>query len=186
MRVLNVGGGTGREIPRHYKGWEQHVLDIDPNVGAEIVCDAKEMRTLKAAQYDAIFCSHNLEHFYRHEVPTVLAGFRHVLKADGFAQIAVPDLMALVRDMTDPDAVWYRTGAGVPITFHDVLYGWDAVMSKGNLFYAHKCGFSRESLTRVLRKAGFAKVLTAVDGYNVHAFAFQQKPTKARLELLGL
>lgn len=184
MRVLNVGGGGNRTLPRHFAGWEHHVLDIDPGVGAEIVCDAKDMRKLKAAQYDAIFCSHNLEHFYRHEVPTVLAGFRHVLKADGFVQIAVPDLLAVMRNMADPDDVWYR--ASGPITFHDVLYGWDRAMSGGNLFYAHKCGFSEKSLTRVLRAAGFAKVMTAVDGYNIHAYAFNVKPSADKLRRLGL
>lgn len=184
MRVLNVGGGGNRQLPTYFAGWEHHVLDIDPNVGAEIVCDAKEMCKLKAAQYDAIFCSHNLEHFYRHDVPIVLAGFRHVLKPSGFAQIAVPDLMAVMRNMTDPDDVWYR--ASSPITFHDVLYGWDRAMSQGNLFYAHKCGFSEKSLTSVLRKAGFAKVLTAVDGYNIHAYAFMTKPSSDKLKRMGL
>ena len=56
MRVLNVGGGTNRQLPKQYAGWEQDVLDIDPNVKPDILCDAKLMRKLPAAKYDAVFC----------------------------------------------------------------------------------------------------------------------------------
>src|SRR6266446_7887238 len=46
---------------------------------------------LAASQFDAVYCSHNLEHYYRHDGATVLRGFLHVLKPDGFAEIKVPD-----------------------------------------------------------------------------------------------
>ena len=190
MRVLNVGGGAGRDLPSIYKGWEQDLLDIDQNVKPDIVCDAKTMRKLPAGKYDAIYCSHNLEHFYKHEVPQVLGGFMHVLKKNGFAHIAVPDMGVLfdciVKGNRDIDDVWYRVDAG-PITFHDVIYGWSKAVGQGNLYYSHKTGFTEKSMGKTLRASGFKAVMTATDGMgNIHAFAFKSKPSKARLQRLGI
>jgi hypothetical protein len=189
LHVLNVGGGGNREIPAIYKGWKQDLLDIDANVKPDIVCDAKDMRRLPASKYDAIFCSHNLEHFYKHEVPTVLGGFVHVLKPNGFAHVSVPDMDSLfeciVKGNRDIDDTWYQCGGGA-ISFHDVIYGWGRQVSQGNVYYSHKCGFTEKSLGKVLRGAGFKTVLTAADSGNLHAFAFKAKPPKEQLKRLGL
>lgn len=188
--VLNVGGGASRELPDIYKDWAQVLLDIDPAVKPDVVCDAKELRTLPRAQYDAVFCSHNLEHFYKHEVPAVLEGFLHVLNANGFAQIAVPDMQELfervVTDCRDIDETWY-VSAGGPISFHDVIYGWGKQVALGNVYYSHKTGFTEKTLAKALTKAGFHHVMTARDGGNLHAFAFKDKakPTATRLRTLG-
>lgn len=172
-RVLNVGGGSSRELPPVFNGYECHVLDIDPAVNPDVLCDALEMQTLEAESYDGILCSHNLEHFYSHDVPKVLAGFLHVLKPGGIAQIIVPNLAGLFDAMRqhnlDVGDVWYRTGSGNAVTFYDVLYGWGPVMKDGNLFYAHKCGFTAETLGRVLTDSGFTDLHLWVDAYNLYA-----------------
>lgn len=189
--VLNVGGGSSRDLPSNYDGWAQVLLDIDPAVNPDVVCDAKEMRKLPPARYDAVYCSHNLEHFYRHEVPAVLAGFLHVLKPEGFVQIAVPDMMELfervVRDCRDIDETWYSSPGG-PISFHDVIYGWGKAVAAGNIYYSHRTGFSEKTLTRVLVSARFHHVLTARDSGNLHAFAFKGKgkPSATRLKMIGV
>lgn len=189
MRVLNIGGGPTRELPIIYRGWEQVLLDIDPDVRPDIVCDAKNLRTLPARKYDAAYSSHMLEHFHKHEVPAVLAGMNHVLKRDGFVHLNVPDIGEVVRLMAegnrDINDVWYMAGDH-PITFHDVIYGWGIQVASGNAFYAHKTGFTRKSLTKALRGAGFVKVMTAPDkGGNIHAFAFKQEPGRDKLRRLG-
>ena len=177
MRVLNVGGGSNRDLPPAYKDYVQDILDIDPVVHPDILCDAREMLGLPAGTYDAVFCSHTLEHFYKHDVPKVLAGFRHVLKADGVAHISVPNIpnafLAMRANNLDLHDIWYRTGSNTPITFHDVLYGWNHAMERGNLFYAHKCGFSGISLGEAVMKAGFPHVRVAEDQYNIVAKASQ-------------
>ncbi len=188
LRVLNVGGGGSRDLPVHFKGWDQDLLDIDPSVKPDIVCDAKLMTKLPRNKYDAVFCSHNLEHFYKHEVPAVLAGFQHVLKPPGFAQIAVPDMPSLFEALArgrDIDDIWYVSGGG-PISFHDVIYGWGAQVKQGNVYYAHKTGFTEKSITKALRAAKFVSVYTAVDSANLHAYAFKGRPTKAALQRLGI
>jgi len=189
MRVLNVGGGSSRNLPGHYSGWDQVLLDIDPDVKPDVCMDVLKVGDLKPAQFDAVHCSHNLEHVYRHDVPKVLAGFMHVLKRTGWAEIAVPDVQALVESMVregrDLDSVWYRCGGG-PISYHDVLYGWGSQMEDGNLYYAHRCGFTEKSLGKVLREAGFASVRIARDGYSLVAFAFKTRPNAETVRALGV
>lgn len=189
MRLLNVGSGGSKDVPRIYQGWEQDSLDIDANVNPDIVCDAREMRKLPPAKYDSVFCSHCLEHFYKHEVPTVLLGFAHVLNAGGFAHIAVPNMNAVFEAITkgnfDINDTWYQSHGG-PISFHDVIYGWGKQVTLGNLYYCHKTGFTEKSLAKELRKA-FATVFTAADDSgNLHAFAFKTKPSREKLRRLGI
>ncbi|MDD1616033.1 MAG: type 11 methyltransferase [Methylococcaceae bacterium NSP1-2] len=84
-KVLNVGGNSKLiPLPPEYEGWDHVLLDIDPKVYPDVLCDARELMGLAGAQYDSVYCSHNLEHYYHHDVKKVLAGFSHVLKADGF------------------------------------------------------------------------------------------------------
>ena len=111
-RLLNVGGGSRSfALPPIYAGFQHVLLDIDPSVAPDILCDGRQLASLEPAQFDAVLCSHNLEHYYRHEVPVVLAGFLHVLKDGGFAHILVPDIGELMR-------VVVTRGADL----HDILY----------------------------------------------------------------
>jgi hypothetical protein len=83
--VLNVGGNSKAiAIPRHFEGWTHDLLDIDPRGRPDILCDARKLTTLAPNLHDAVYCSHNLEHYFAHEVPKVLRGFHHVLKPRWF------------------------------------------------------------------------------------------------------
>src|SRR5439155_12197788 len=89
--VLNVGGGSKKiPIPARYEGWSHVLLDIDPRFGADLIMDARELLATTPQTYDAVYCSNNLEHYYRHDAERVLRGFLHVLKSDGYAEIRVP------------------------------------------------------------------------------------------------
>lgn len=182
--VLNVGGGV-TEVPARYASWKQILLDINPAIKPDICCDALEMSALPAATYDAVYCSHTVEHFYRHDVQRLLRGFLHVLKPGGFSDIAVPNLTYLIEQVRgrDLDDVWYESKAG-PITFHDVLYGFGRAMEGGNLYYAHKCGFTAASLRKELFAAGFIYVAMMEQNTNLQAFAFLDKPKPHQLRML--
>ena len=192
-RVLNVGGND-RNIPisKWYDGWDKHVLDIDPAVQPDILCDARQLEvTVTAGEYDAVYCSHNLEHYYRHDSAAVLRGFRHVLKQDGFVEIRVPDLPSVINTMTerglDLDDVLYKTGSGASITAHDVIYGWQRkIEESGSEFFAHKGGFSQSILLKMLEEAGFPWRYCSVANLEVHCIAFSQKPSSFLQELLFL
>ncbi len=89
-RVLNVGGGSKSiPIPAHYAGWNHLLLDIDPRGNPDVVCDARELDLLEPNQFDAIYCSHNLEHYYKHDGADSSEGYSCMsLKPDGFRRIA--------------------------------------------------------------------------------------------------
>lgn len=190
-KVLNVGGNDKSiPLPEFYAGWEQVMLDIDPKTNADVICDARELPTRPAAEFDSIHCSHNLEHYFAHDVRKVLAGFRHVLKPEGFVFLRVPDLSQVARAMVarnlDVDDVLYVSPAG-PIMVKDVLYGWGAqIEASGVDFFAHKTGFTPKSLGTALAVAGFGPVYLGAGEWEVQAFAFMQPPgaeTRARLGL---
>jgi hypothetical protein len=192
-RVLNVGGGSKQiPIPQWYQDWSHLLLDIDPLTGADVVLDARQLNTLPESLFDAIYCSHNLEHYYQHDVSKVLAGFLHALKPDGFAEIHVPDMQQVMQHFVenggDIHGVLYES-AGGPISVHDVMYGWGKqIASSGVDFYAHKTGFTPSSLREALLAAGFAEVwINASTGdFAIGALAFKQSPTSAQRVLLNL
>ncbi|QJR16209.1 class I SAM-dependent methyltransferase [Usitatibacter palustris] len=190
-KVLNVGGNTKAiALPPQYAEFEHLLLDIDPRGSPDVVCDARELATLGVGQFDAVYCSHNLEHYYRHDVRRVLAGFLHVLKDGGFADIRVPDILDVMRATVerglDIDDVLYVSTAG-PIMVLDVLYGFHAeIEQSGQDFFAHKTGFSQKSLLTAVRNAGFSRTYSMVGNLEVRVLAFKGTPDPAARALFSL
>jgi hypothetical protein len=190
-KVLNVGGGTKDiPLPPEYADFEHVFLDIDPRAQPDIVCDARKLVILEPHQFDAVYCSHNLEHYYRHDVMRVLKGFMHVLKEGTFAQIRVPDIHEVMRitleRCLDIDDVLYTSNAG-PITVLDVLYGYGVEIERsGHDFFAHKTGFTEKSLTQALLRAGFLKVFSVHGNFEINAWAFKGAPNQATRELFKI
>jgi SAM-dependent methyltransferase len=189
-KVLNVGGNNKQiPIPAHYRGWQHDLLDIDASREPDVVCDAREMTKLPAGTYDAVYCAHNLEHYWRHDLPRVLTGFAHVLRPDGFVEAVVPDIKAVFIEMLerklDIDDVLYMSPAGPPVTVNDVIYGWGReIEESGEDFYAHKNGFTDRSLTLTLRAHGFEHVFISYGEREVSALAFRREPTDEQRKLL--
>jgi SAM-dependent methyltransferase len=192
-RVLNVGGHSKSiSIPAHYAGWDHLLLDIDPTVQPDVLCDARRLSQLESAQFDAVYCSHNLEHYHKHDGARVLRGFVHVLKPDGFAQIRVPDLRSVFQKFVagnmDLEDDLYVSPAG-PITVRDVIYGWGTkIEQSGEDFFAHKTGFTATTLRAELKSAGFSRVVTVEDDkrFEIAALAFKAEPTQFHRDLLKL
>lgn len=190
-RLLNVGGGSRAiQLPPEYAGFSQVLLDIDPSGQPDIVLDARHLDSLEPASFDAVYCSHNLEHYFRHDVPRVLAGFRHVLRPGGFAQIRVPDLFELMRRVVqsglDLEQTLYVSPAG-PVAPLDVIYGLGSqIETSGVDFFAHKTGFSPQSLTRAVEIAGFGPNFARVGDLEINLLAFHGQPEPELARLFGL
>jgi hypothetical protein len=160
---LHVGCGPKRksETTRGFEGedWTELRLDIDPSVNPDIIGTMTDLSAVADASVDALYSSHNIEHLYPHEVPVALAEFARVVKPEGFVVITCPDLQsvaALVAEgkLLDPA---YRSPSG-PITPLDIIYGHRPALARGNLFMAHRCGFTMGALLGALKQAGFGQV----------------------------
>ena len=168
--------------------WQEIRLDIDDSVLPDVTGTMTDMAAVEASTIDAIFSSHNIEHLYPHEVPVALAEFLRVLNAEGFAVITCPDLRsvcALVAEdkLTEPA---YTAPAG-PIAPIDILYGHRPPMARGNLYMAHRCGFTEKVLTGTLQAAGFKSVasLTRVQHFDLWALASKSERSEDELRALA-
>jgi SAM-dependent methyltransferase len=191
QRFLHVGCGqnnkTKNTIGFNTPDWEEIRLDINPDVQPDIIGTMTDMKAVAEASVDTIFSSHNLEHLYPHEVPIALAEFLRVLKPNGIAVITCPDLQpvcALVasNQLTQPA---YQSAAG-PITPLDILYGHRASLEQGNLYMAHRCGFTRDVLNGTLKSAGFASVVTLARPQFFDLWVFASKASLNPQQLINI
>ena len=173
---LHVGCGPKRadSTPFAGLGWQEIRLDIDAAAQPDVIGTMTDMGAVASGSVDAVFSSHNIEHLYPHEVPLALAEFKRVLKPSGLALITCPDLRsvcALVADNKLTEAA-YVSPAG-PIAPLDILYGHRASMQAGNLYMAHRCGFTEAVLVGTLQAAGFAQTasLTRPAAFDLWALA---------------
>lgn len=167
--------------------WQEIRFDIDPTVQPDVIGTMTDMKAVANESVDAIFSSHNIEHLYPHEVPVALAEFLRVLKPDGIAVITCPDLQsvcALVAGNQLTKAA-YQSPAG-PITPLDILYGHRASMQRGNLYMAHRCGFTRDVLTGTLKEAGFASVISMARTQHFDLWAFASKSALKPHQLVNI
>ena len=160
-KLLHVGCGTftkEKTIPYFFSdAWQEIRFDIDPNVKPDIVGSLIDMSVLETESVDAIYSSHNIEHVFEHEVAQVFSEFHRVLKDDGFLVITCPDLQSLGKFIGEHglSEVAYVSQSG-PITAHDILYGYESDLKKGNIYMAHKCGFDAHSMHQKLIEASFS------------------------------
>ena len=162
-KFLHVGCGAATKENTtpgfNSQSWQEIRFDIDADCKPDIIGTIVNMSGVVSGSVDAIFSSHNIEHVYAHEVPTVLGEFMRVLAADGFVVLTCPDLQsvceAVARDkLLDP---LYQSPAG-PIAALDILYGHRASLAVGKHYMAHKCGFTYTALSRLFLVAGFKSV----------------------------
>jgi hypothetical protein len=177
--LLHIGCGPKRKehTTRAFNtpDWKELRLDIDPTVQPDVTGTMTDMSAVASGSVQAVFSSHNIEHLYPHEVPTALAEFLRVLDNDGFVVITCPDLQSVC--------------AG-PIAPLDILYGHRPPMARGNLYMAHRCGFTQKVLRGTLQAAGFAAVATMARGYtpffDLWALASKRERSEDEMRALAL
>jgi SAM-dependent methyltransferase len=190
---LHIGCGSKKkdQTTRGFntQGWQEVRLDIDPSVNPDITGTMLDMSAVEDASMDAVFSSHNIEHLYPHEVPVALKEFIRVLKPDGFAVITCPDLQsvcALIAEDKLTEAA-YTSPAG-PIAPLDILYGHRPSLARGNLFMAHRCGFTKKVLVGTLQAHGFASIASFTrgnPGYDIWAVATKQTKDESAIRALA-
>lgn len=167
--------------------WLEKRLDIDESAKPDVIGTMTHMPAVESVSMDAIFSSHNIEHLYPHEVPQALGEFLRVLKDDGFLVVTCPDLQsvcALVAQdqLTEPA---YQSPAG-PIAPLDILYGHRPAMALGNLYMAHRCGFTQKVLVATLQAAGFKTVASTCRPKHFDLWALASKSARTDEQLRAL
>jgi SAM-dependent methyltransferase len=162
---LHVGCGpalkenTTKEFSQN--NWRELRFDIDPSVSPDYIGTMTDMSAVADDSFDAIYSSHNIEHLYPHEVTIALMEFRRVLKEDGFVVITCPDIQEVAKLVAEDKLLEpaYASPAG-PISPLDILYGFRPAIARGNIYMAHRCGFTEKVLRGTLSSCGFKSVAT--------------------------
>jgi ubiquinone/menaquinone biosynthesis C-methylase UbiE len=165
---LHVGCGPKHKdrTTKAFASWNELRFDIDESVEPDLVGTMTDMSSVSSESVDGVFSSHNIEHLYPHEVPVALAEFLRVLKPGGLAVITCPDLQSVCALVAEDKLLEpaYTSPAG-PIAPLDILYGLRPAMAQGNLYMAHRCGFTQKVLRGTLQASGFKSVATMSRGY---------------------
>jgi len=156
-RVLHAGCGRS-PLPEFLHGCTETRLDIDPSVAPDVVASMANIGDI--GPFDAIWCSHSLEHLLPIDGAQALREFARVLAPGGYVMIIVPDL----EDVRPTNDVLYESGVG-PITGLHLFYGHDGLENPHML---HRTGFMAVTLKDALEAAGFSKVTTQrLNNYNL-------------------
>jgi SAM-dependent methyltransferase len=181
--VLHVGCGQAsrQSMPPifHSDDWQEVRLDIAESVKPDVVGDIRNMPAVKTNTMDALFSSHNVEHVYAFEVPSVMKEFFRVLKPGGFSLVTLPDAQYIAFSIAKGglDQPIYDSPSG-PIAPLDMLYGHGASLEQGHMGMAHKTAFTAMSLARAMLNAGFHNVVVDRDlkGYALWARGVKPAP----------
>lgn len=155
--VLSVGSGPDQLSQWIDQGYEVTRLDIDPRTEPDIVGSMTELGEI--GPFDAVYCSHSLEHLYPHEVGVALQEFHRVLKPGGVALVLVPDLEGVPATDEVLDESCGLTG------LH--LYYGDARLIKDQPYMAHHSGFVQKTLSDAMEAAGFKVTTQRMSMFNL-------------------
>ena len=190
--LLHVGCGASRieqTTPGFNNGsWSEIRIDINALNRPDIIGSMTDMSAVTSDSMNAVFSSHNIEHLYPHEVPLALDEFHRVLDSQGFCVITCPDIQsvcALVAQdkLLDPA---YVSPAG-PIAPIDILFGHRQSLAQGNLFMAHRTGFTEKTLSTTLNNSGFKTVATMKrpQYFDLWAVASKSPASEAQIQELA-
>ncbi len=189
-RVLNAGSGsaTGAMHPAFDpSAWAEVRIDIDPRAAPDLVGSISDLHGLaEDGSFDAVWCSHCIEHLHDHEVLPALREFRRVLSTEGFAIVSCPNLDAVAKLVVSEDieSVAYLSPAG-PIRLLDMIFGHGPSIETGRVHMAHRTGFTVDRLGRLAVKAGFAEA-RLLEGENYDLWAALMMPKADAADLLSL
>jgi protein O-GlcNAc transferase len=160
-RILHVGcGSKANQLPPIYRGYQETRLDSNRLLEPDIVASIVAMPMVEDQTYDTVLASHVLEHCYFHEAAMALKEFFRVLKPMGTVDIRVPDLASIGGKLALDESAnaIYATAAFGLIAPLDMIYGHRGMVGGGDMWMAHKSGYTASYLKHMLSVAGFDDV----------------------------
>lgn len=137
--------------------------------------DAEVLSEVKDGTVDKIYASHLLEHFSHRKVPAIIEMWGNKLKKGGELILNVPDMewacmwflltLQAEREGKPVSRAYYRYTINHSDHEHDFLqifYG-----SHENDGEYHKCGFTKESMTNLLKDFSEVKIDQVVEAHEM-------------------
>ena len=187
---LHVGCGPKRKDATtsgfNTSQWAEVRLDIDPGAKPDILGSMTDMGAVADGRHGGLFSSHNIEHLYPFEVPIALGippgAERRRLRGDHLSRPAIGG---------GPGGRGPADGAGLHLARGPDLAARHplrppADLARGNLYMAHRTGFTSRTLEAALRAAGFAKVVMLRRPRALDLWALASKSARAAAELRPL
>jgi len=171
-KCLNIGSRSSSiELPHLLvDNFDIINLDVDPNTEPDICADLLSLplrQELPLGQgglrtkgmFDAVYCSHVLEHFSPHESMAALRAIAFVLKPSGFAIIRIPSLEMLVQHcqahgLGFQESLHEFTGIPRGVSGQNVIFG----MPLEGEWMRHKRHYTGLELVQELQASGFPEV----------------------------
>ena len=166
--------------------WTEVRIDIDPRTTPDLVGSIVDMGGIvEDASFDAVWCSHCIEHLHDHEVLPALREFRRILSDDGFAIVSCPNLDAVAKLVVSEDieSVAYLSPAG-PVRLLDMIFGHSPSIEAGHVHMAHRTGFTVDRLGRLAVNAGFEARVLEGENYDLWAALMMPKSDVAAVASL--
>jgi SAM-dependent methyltransferase len=138
-------------------GWLN--TDIQPSSTNVVFMDATKPFPLPSQCLDFVFCEHFIEHISLDNASACLSEVHRCLRPGGIFRVATPDLQRYVNLFWGSLTLEQERF----LQLSSALYGWGRVspcLALNHLVYnwGHQFLYTREELTDVLKRAGFADV----------------------------
>ncbi len=160
---LNLGCGID-----YKEGWIN--VDLDKNIKADLYFDVRKKFPLKDSQYSDILVQDLLEHLTKENGRKFLEECWRVLTPGGKIEIRVPNVFQIFRQ--------FRRDPEVLIKF---IYGHT---EKSREIGAHKFGYTKESLIKTLKVAGFMPLSLIQETTNYVCVAKKTKKKSSSINIL--
>ena len=160
---LNLGSGND-----YRKGWVN--VDLDKKVKANLHFDFRSKFPLKDNEFSYILAQDVLEHLTIEEAREFLSECWRVLKPQGKIKLRIPNVFQIFTQ--------FKNEPEVLMMF---IYG---ITRKSGELGTHKFGYTKESLSKILRLSGFKPISIEEETTNYVSLAEKVKRKKENIKVL--
>lgn len=149
---LHLGCG-----PNLYEGWIN--VDGDYCVGQAgiVIHNLTDPYPVDNNCIDEILNIHVIEHIMPDKVPAMLKEWHRILKPGGFVAIEWPDLLKICKFLVEDPSRIYSDNRKILKQGVAALFG--DIGKYQNVAMLHKWGYSADSLSKLLKEAGFTRTI---------------------------